>query len=126
MENLILIVEDNMPFRTLLSYIINKKYEIYPATNGLEALLFLRKGFIPDLIITDMMMPEIDGLDLVRNLKKSGLYHHIPIIVLTGITANHVLDELRLLGVDNIFEKPFDPQKLLEYIDKKFINVSAA
>lgn len=107
----ILIVEDNHELRSFLRDILNTNYQIIEASNGQEgvekALLF-----IPDLIISDVMMPILDGLDMVKKIKESHNTCHIPIILLS---AKSSLDD-RITGlehgIDDYITKPFSSSYL--------------
>jgi two-component system chemotaxis response regulator CheY len=118
MKKKILIVEDDMGVGLLLEKILAKKYSVYWAEDGLAAIRWLRHD-LPDLIITDIRMPHLDGLQLIRTLNKSGLYRDIPIIVLTGDTTASDLSNLHDFVFD-CFQKPFNPTMLLQSVDKVF------
>ena len=79
----ILIVEDNVELRNFLSDILSESYRVLTATNGQEGLDQARE-YIPDLIISDIMMPAMDGLDMVKNIKENREICHIPIILLSA------------------------------------------
>ena len=81
----ILLVDDKNEFRKLMKIFLSKKYEVETAQNGLYALAILQNGNIPDIIISDLMMPEVGGKELVHNLKASGLFKNIPVIVISGL-----------------------------------------
>jgi CheY-like chemotaxis protein len=70
-------------------------------------------GNIPDLIITDLDMPNIDGVELINNLKKSGYYKNVPFIVITGYNSKDQKIKCMKLGVHDYFIKPFNPKDLL-------------
>ena len=75
MKKKILIVDDSAPMRFLLEAMLGNKYKVYAATDGLTATMWLSGGNIPDLIITDVQMPNIDGWQLAKNLAGNALYH---------------------------------------------------
>jgi len=111
----ILVVEDNPEIRYYLKHSLNAFYEIIEAANGLaghkQAL-----QYIPDLVITDVMMPEMDGIELCRNLKNELLTQHIPIIILSAkSTIEDTLEGLET-GADDYVPKPFNEQILLAKI----------
>jgi two-component system chemotaxis response regulator CheY len=118
----ILLVEDNKYLRRLLYNILEGKYKVYTAENGLDALLILKQIAAPSLIITDLIMPEMDGYELIKNIKSSGFYKHIPVFVITGNELDQIQEGLESLGVKSIFSKPFNPQKLLEQIHVQLVN----
>ena len=107
----ILIVEDNKELNAYLAYYF-KAYKVETAFNGKEGLKKASKN-IPDIIISDIMMPEMNGLEMCEKIKNQFLTSHIPIILLTAKSeANHKIEGLQY-GADAYIEKPFD-NKLLE------------
>ena len=102
----ILIVEDNVELRNFLSDILSESYRVFTATNGQEGLDQARE-YIPDLIISDIMMPAMDGLDMVKNIKENREICHIPIILLSAKSS--LDDRISGLeqGIDDYITKPF-------------------
>ena len=117
MKPKVLLVDDKNEFRTLLKVILEKDYEILTAYNGSNALEVLNDGFEPDLIVTDLMMPDVDGKSFVTQLKASGLYKDIPVIVLSSIDKSMERIELLKLGAEDYLIKPFNPSELKVRID---------
>lgn len=113
----ILLVDDKNEFRTLLKVILEKDFTIQTAYNGANALDILKDGFEPDLIVTDLMMPDVDGKSFVNQLKSSGLYKDIPVIVLSSIDKSIERVELLKLGAEDYLIKPFNPSELKVRID---------
>jgi YesN/AraC family two-component response regulator len=110
-SNLILVVEDNADMRLYLERILSDQFKILTAKDGEEAL---RKAseYIPDLIISDVMMPVMDGLELLKALRKNEHTNHIPIILLTAkYTESHVLEGYKT-GADDYITKPFSEEML--------------
>lgn len=102
----VLIVEDNVELRGFLSDILSDSYRVIEATNGQEGLERAQE-FVPDLIISDIMMPGMDGLDMVRNIKENWDICHIPIILLSAKSS--LDDRISGLeqGIDDYITKPF-------------------
>lgn len=102
----ILIVEDNVELRNFLSDVLSESYRIIAATNGQEGLDQARE-YIPDLIISDIMMPVMDGLDMVKSIKENREICHIPIILLSAKSS--LDDRISGLeqGIDDYITKPF-------------------
>jgi signal transduction histidine kinase/DNA-binding response OmpR family regulator len=108
----ILLVEDNDEFRNFLSNELFEYYTIITANNGRQGLdKALAES--PDLIISDIMMPEMDGLELCDNLKKNVKTSHIPVIILTARSSEDSQIETYKLGVDAYIQKPFNVDILL-------------
>jgi signal transduction histidine kinase/DNA-binding response OmpR family regulator len=107
----ILIVEDNAEMRYYLREILSGKGNVSEAGNGVEALKYLEEHK-PDLIISDVMMPEMDGEAFLGHLKSSGTWCKIPVIMLTALATKE--DQLRMLsmGVDDYILKPFNAEEL--------------
>ena len=107
----VLIVEDDLDVRQLLVLEISRYFEVLTATNGMEALEIAREK-MPDLIVSDVMMPEMDGFKLTRKLKTDLQTCHIPIILLTALGAPdshvHGIEE----GADVYMTKPFNAELL--------------
>jgi len=117
----ILIAEDNDLMRKLLCDELAKEYDILEASNGREALEMVRKGDI-DLVISDIVMPEMDGCELCNSIKEDIHLSHIPVLLLTAAVG---LDtHLRSLksGADGYIEKPFKMNVLRASISNLFRN----
>lgn len=110
---LILIVDDNpQNIQVLGSLLMAQKYEIGVAENGVLALQFVEKR-IPDLILLDVMMPEMDGIELCKILKENILFSHIPVIFLTAkADTEDIVRGFDAGGIDYV-TKPFIAAELL-------------
>lgn len=108
----VLIIDDNPDIRSYVSLILKDKYKTLEASNGAEGIKMAMK-YIPDLVICDIMMPVIDGIECCRRLKSEMQTCHIPVILLTACT----LDEQRIkgysCGADSYLSKPFNRQVLI-------------
>lgn len=108
----LLIVEDNPDIVEYLFACLEDQYEIYTAPDG-EAGIEMALEYIPDLIISDVMMPKKDGFDLCQRLKTEERSNHIPIVLLTARADRDSRLEGLDLGADVYLAKPFDKQELL-------------
>lgn len=107
----ILVVEDNYDLRLFLEELLSEDYQVVTAEHGQEALTILEKDKC-DLIVSDVMMPIMDGFKLLENLKSSDDYKQIPTIMLTARAGiNDKLNALRI-GVDDYILKPFNEDEL--------------
>ena len=107
----VLIVEDNVEMLAFVVRQLSPVYQILTATNGVEALKVL-EGHTVNLIVSDIMMPEMDGLELCDRIKSDLDYSHIPIVLLTAkTTLQSKIDGLKS-GADAYIEKPFSVEYL--------------
>ncbi|MCB0524587.1 MAG: response regulator [Saprospiraceae bacterium] len=115
----VLLVEDHDGFRQVLGKFLSEKFDVIGAKNGLEAISWLSNGLVPDVIVTDKDMPEIDGSELLQQLRASGIWSQVPVVVIgesnDGAEAGHYY---RSLGAQEYFSKPFDPFQLQEKLLK--------
>lgn len=113
---LILVVEDNQDVAFYIHKLIESKYRIKHAHNGYEALNVCNEN-MPDLIITDLMMPEMDGYTLCQNIRSSQTFNHIPIIITTA--KSEETDRLKgiQVGAEAYLLKPFNADELLLQIE---------
>jgi len=116
MRKRILVIDDEVDMVRLLGHrLAMAEFESIPANNGKQALQILSEKEL-DLVITDIVMPEMDGYTLCKLMKASEHYAHLPIIVTTAFSERE--QEFRDLGVDDFLIKPVDPQKLLDAIER--------
>lgn len=102
----ILIVEDNPELLMLMHHILKNQYHVLVAKNGKEALKIVHRTPL-DLIVSDIMMPEMTGLELTHELKEDSNYSHLPIILLTANTQEEEEQEALRIGADEYLTKPF-------------------
>ena len=113
MAEKILVVDDDDNIKQIIIFKLkNTGYEVYSATNGVEALEFLKKQKV-DLIITDVMMPFMTGKELIVELKQNPETKSIPTIMLTSRILEKEIVEGLSLGAEDYIKKPFSPNELL-------------
>lgn len=114
----ILLVEDNEEFQLFLCKQLALAYRVLKASNGEQALDILRKEHV-DLIVSDIVMPGMDGLTLCRTIKENINFSHIPVIILSAKTAMESKIEGLKTGADEYIEKPYS----IEYLTAKIENI---
>lgn len=120
-KSTILLVEDNAEMQALLREIVEPEHRVLQAANGANALEILAEQAI-DGIVSDVMMPQMDGFELISRLKADPSWQSIPVIVLTArANEQDKLHALRM-GVDDYLYKPFSPQELLVRIQNLLEN----
>ena len=102
----ILLVEDNIELLMLMQSLLSQKYYVHAATNGVEALKIVQTEDL-DLIISDVMMPEMDGNELTKRIKSNPDTSHLPVVLLTAKTQEEDRKESLLIGADDYITKPF-------------------
>ena len=112
----VLVVEDNPELLMLMQQLLKSYYRVYIAHNGAEALKIVHDKEI-DLIVSDVMMPEMDGYELTRTIKGDANYNHLPIILLTAKTQEEDEEEGLEAGADEFLTKPFRLKDLKLRID---------
>mgnify|MGYP001120281316 CR=1 FL=1 len=119
-SNTILVVEDNEELRNFLCMELANTYQVLEATNGAEGTEQALQ-YIPDLIVSDVMMPHIDGLAMLQNLKNNSLTSHIPVILLTAKASFESKIIGLELGSDDYLTKPFSPKELLLRVKNRLL-----
>jgi DNA-binding response OmpR family regulator len=107
----VLLVEDNPEMRSYLRQLLAARYRVITAENGRVALEVARLE-LPDVILSDVMMPGLDGLTLVEIVKSDEALRHIPIILLTARAGKDAAVSALEAGADDYISKPFSPAEL--------------
>ena len=115
----IVCIEDEPEMIDLIRLILNRRgYDVYGAPGGKEGLELVRE-LIPDLVLLDLMMPDMDGWEVYQQMKADETIHHIPVIIVTAKAQN--IDKvlgLHIAKVDDYIAKPFGPQELTNSVEK--------
>ena len=112
----ILIVDDNEMMRFLMYAILEKEYTIVSKNDGQEAIDYLNLGNRPDLILLDMLMPNMNGRTFVRRIHSNPRYGKIPIIFTTTVDSALLINSFKSLGVVDYIVKPFVNDDLLNRV----------
>lgn len=114
----ILVIDDEEKIRKVLTiHLTAEGYEVVTATNGFEALRDMER-INPDVIITDIVMPKVSGLEFTQALKNKAETRGIPIIVISAFSDKETVETARKLGAVKFLAKPFETKNLIEAIKK--------
>jgi CheY-like chemotaxis protein len=115
----VLVVEDQIEARKPLTKLLTLEgYEVAEAATGWEALAFARQQ-VPDLILLDVMLPQLDGLTFLSLLRSDNRFRDVPVVLLTGISNPQIRQQASELGVrDCLLKAQFSPAQLLEIIQE--------
>lgn len=113
----VLVVEDNAELRVYIYNCLINRYEVRDASNGREAMRVMEEGWIPDMIVTDLMMPEMNGIELINNVRNDFNISHIPIVLITAKHENDTQLKAMKYGADGYIAKPFTMELLIAKID---------
>lgn len=113
----IMIADDSSAMRALLVSIVEllDDYRIVEAVSGFDALRLLPREHV-DLILTDINMPDINGLELISYLRSNANYRHIPVFIISTEGSAKDIEKGRILGANEYLVKPFDPSQLQQLI----------
>jgi len=114
----VVVVEDDLSIQDILVRALGARYTVHRADDGAQALALLQTLSAVDLVVTDLMMPRMNGLDLVRRIKADPALARVPIIVLTARTASSDVAEAINAGARSYLTKPFKLKELLTQVDK--------
>ena len=113
----ILLIDDDVELVKYLGELLQEKYKLHSEVNGIKGMEYavLKE---PDLIISDLMMPDKDGFDVCKEIKSDIRLSHIPIILLTALSSNEDKINGFSAGADAYISKPFDPNLLIIQVEK--------
>ena len=114
----VLVVDDSETMRDMVSYTLDSAgFEVIDAFDGIDALEKLSATRV-DIIVTDINMPRLDGIELIVRLRSEKAHKGTPILCLTTETGNDTKDAARSAGATGWVQKPFDPDKLVRVVRK--------
>jgi len=112
----ILIVDDNEDLRTYMADLLSHRFQVLQAADGRTALQLISR-YHPKVVLSDIVMPELDGMDLVAAIRANPGTEHIPIILVTGKVGHQASSEGLLAGADDYICKPFTDQELMARVE---------
>ncbi len=114
----VLAVDDSASIRNMIAFVLEKAgYDVVVAEDGQEALEYARQHTV-DVVLTDINMPNLDGIDLIKELRALPNYKFVPMLVLTTESATDKKMEGKAAGATGWIVKPFDPAQLVSTIQK--------
>ncbi len=108
----VIVIEDDFAIKTLLCAVLEYNFVVTAFENGMEALSYMQQGNVPDVIISDLNTPELNGYDLLVQLKASNFFKAIPVIILSGEEGSQTRIKCLEAGADDYIVKPFNPREL--------------
>ncbi|MCU0381399.1 MAG: response regulator [Chitinophagaceae bacterium] len=121
MRKEILVIDDSKAIRFMLHTILRKHYKVTSVADGVSAMYCLRKNQAPDLIIMNPELIDFPNWELVSYLQGSHLYASIPVIALSNQPESETRANAIKYGVVELFQKPFNPLRLLEAVDNLLV-----
>jgi DNA-binding response OmpR family regulator len=117
MKKKILVVDDEISICMLLQNFLSQDYEVVTLYNAMEAMEWLEEN-LPDLIISDIQMPGMDGYDFLTKVRQKGFTKHTPVVMLSGQAESKERIKCYRLGAQDYLTKPFNPEELEELVKK--------
>lgn len=108
----ILIVDDKQELAKIIALYLSSSFQVIYKENPVKAISWLNEGNIPDGIISDLNMPEMNGEEFLCYLKRNDLFNHIPIIILSSEDSSSLRIRLLEEGAEDYMMKPFNPEEL--------------
>lgn len=113
----IVVVEDDRYMRSILNHYLESKFKVTAFDNGMEALKYLQEGNIPDIVLTDLNTPKLSGMEMLEQIKASGFFKSIPVMILSGEDSTEKRIKCLNAGADDYVVKPFNPAELFARIN---------
>ena len=117
MRSYILVVDDEPLSQMVIQSFLSHRYDVSTATNGMDGINSLADR-LPDLIITDIDMPIMNGLDMCQLIKENKQYKDIPIIFMSQLSGNEIDNRCKNSGGECFFRKPVDKEELLSKVEE--------
>jgi len=124
MKKQILAIDDSKAIRFLLQTVLGRSYQVVTVPDGYSAMYYLSNRELPDIIIADPQLPDMEEWELIAQLSTSGLYGEIPMIVLSGLDEEETAARSLQYGAVKYFSKPFNPLDLVNFLGSMVRNDS--
>ena len=117
----ILNIEDDPATSFFMATLLKENYEVINQENGLDALLWLKEGNIPSVIIADLNMPRMDGYEFIARIKSDHKYSKIPLVIVSGEASPVIKSKCLKAGANQYITKPFEKEEIYTAI-KSLVN----
>jgi DNA-binding response OmpR family regulator len=124
MKRCILAIDDSKAIRFLLHTVLGKEYQVVTAPDACSAMFWLSKKNLPDLIIVDPQLPDVNDWELIEEFTSSALYRDIPLVVLSSLDQEVTAAKCLKYGISDFYTKPFNPLELNETVQKVMSRVA--
>lgn len=118
----ILVVDDDEMMIMMARHILSTKYEVVTAETGAEAIEIFDKER-PDMVLSDLMMPEMDGMETLAEIRAGEWIKNVPVMMLTATVEKDLIQRARALDVTDYIKKPFMPADLIQRVEKKLSKI---
>jgi CheY-like chemotaxis protein len=118
MKRCILAIDDSKAIRFLLHTVLGKEYQVVTAPDACSAMFWLAKKNLPDLIIVDPHLPDVQDWELIAEFSSSAIYRDIPLVVLSSFDKDVTAAKCLRYGISDYYTKPFNPLELNETVQK--------
>ncbi|MBO9198967.1 MULTISPECIES: response regulator [Niastella] len=125
MRRCILAIDDSKAIRFLLHTVLGKEYQVVTAPDACSAMYWLANRNLPDLIIADPQLPDVQDWELIAEFSSSAIYRDIPLIVLSSLDKNVTAAQCLKFGIAHHYTKPFNPLELHEMVQKLMNKVAS-
>ena len=124
MKRCILAIDDSKAIRFLLHTVLGKDYQVVTAPDACSAMFWLAKKNLPDLIIVDPQLSDVQDWELIEEFSSSAIYRDIPMVVLSSLDKDVTAAKCLKYGVSDFYTKPFNPLELNETVQKVMSRVA--
>ena len=118
MKRCILAIDDSKAIRFLLHTVLGKDYQVVTAPDACSAMFWLAKKNLPDLIIADPQLPDMQDWELIAEFSSSAIYRDIPMVVLSSLDKEVIAAKCLKYSISDFYTKPFNPLELNETVKK--------
>ena len=118
MKRCILAIDDSKAIRFLLHTVLGKDYQVVTAPDACSAMFWLAKKNLPDLIIADPQLPDVQDWELIAEFSSSAIYRDIPMVVLSSLDKEVIAAKCLKYSISDFYTKPFNPLELNETVKK--------